>query len=228
MAPYRGIPAGTWWIVAWLGLAGADACPAATLRGTLHVPASAQRIEPVSLAYTGQAGSLPDARPTVHGAVTDAVIYLDRIPAAAESALAATDAHPALVQRDQSFDPRVLAVTVGTTVEFPNADPIYHNVFSVSPVKRFDLGRYPKGRSKRVTFDRAGLVNVYCEIHSNMAAFVLVLPNHAFARPDADGAFALPDLPPGRYQLKVWHPDLPPLERDVELGDAGATVELRY
>src|SRR5215831_15090682 len=177
--------------------AAATNCRAAVLRGELHIPSSAQRVETVSSPYAGQAGSLPHVPPIVHGAPADAVIYLDRIPASAESLLARTAGTPRLVQRDQSFDPRVLAVAVGTTVEFPNADPIFHNVFSVSPVKRFDLGRYPKGHSKRVTFDKPGLVNVYCEIHTNMAAYVLVLPHHAFAQPGADGAFALPDLPPG-------------------------------
>jgi plastocyanin len=208
--------------------AGTTTSRAAVLRGELHIPSSAQRIETVSSPYTGQAGSLPHVPPIVHGAPVDAVIYLDRIPAAAESVLARAAGTPRLVQRDQSFDPRVLAVAVGTTVEFPNADPIFHNVFSVSPVKRFDLGRYPKGHSKRVTFDRPGLVNVYCEIHTNMAAYVLVLPHHAFAQPAADGAFALPDVPPGHYQLHVWHPDLPEMVRDLDLPADGTTLDLRY
>jgi plastocyanin len=208
--------------------AGATVSRAAVLRGELHIPSSAQRVETVNSPYTGQAGSLPHAPPIVHGAPVDAVIYLDHIPAAAESALARAAGTPRLVQRDQSFDPRVLAVSVGTTVEFPNADPIFHNVFSVSPVKRFDLGRYPKGHSKRVTFDRPGLVNVYCEIHTNMAAYVLVLPHHAFAQPAADGSDALPDVPPGHYQLHVWHPDLPEIVRDVDLPADGTTLDLRY
>lgn len=206
----------------------ASACSAAVLRGELHVPPSAQHSEVVTNAYSGQAGSLANVRPTVRGAVTDAILYFDRIPAAAETTLARREGHPQLVQRDQSFDPRVLAIAVGTTVEFPNGDPIYHNVFSVSPVKRFDLGRYPKGHSKRVTFDKTGLVNVYCEIHSNMAAYVLVLPHHGFTQPATDGTFAMPDVPPGHYHLHVWHPDLPGLERDVELPAGGATLDLRY
>ncbi len=216
------------WFPALVALGLVAPAHAAVLRGELHVPASSRTVERVTSAYTGQAGSLASPRPTVRGAVTDAVVYVDRVPAAAESALASSTTRPQLVQRDQSFDPRVLAVAVGTAVDFPNADPIYHNVFSVSPVKRFDLGRYPRGRSKRVTFDRPGLVNVYCEIHSNMAAFVLVLPHHAFTQPDGEGRFALPDLPPGHYKLEVWHPDLPSLERDVDLPEGGATVDLRY
>ncbi|MFI5372087.1 MAG: hypothetical protein ACHQ52_11060 [Candidatus Eisenbacteria bacterium] len=215
-------------IVVLAGIAVAGVCHAAVLRGELHIPSSSQRIETVSSPYAGQAGSLAHVPPTMHGAPRDAVIYLDHIPASAESALTAAAGSPRLVQRDQSFDPRVLAVAVGSSVDFPNADPIFHNVFSVSPVKRFDLGRYSKGHSKRVTFDRPGLVNVYCEIHSNMAAYVLVLPHHAFAQPAENGTFALPDVPPGHYQLHVWHPDLPDLERDVDLPAGGLTLDLRY
>jgi len=216
------------WVLALASMTAASACDAAVLRGELHVPATSQRTETAANAYTGQAGSLANVRPIVHGAVTDAVIFFDRIPAGADSALAATTGHPQLVQRDQAFDPRVLAVAVGVSVDFPNADPIYHNVFSVSPVKRFDLGRYPRGQSKRVRFDKPGLVNVYCEIHNNMAAYVLVLPHHAFTRPDADGGFTLPDVPAGHYRVRVWHPDLPVLEREIDLPADGATLVLRY
>ena len=82
---------------------------------------------------------------------------------------------------------------------FENRDRIYHSVFSVSTTRRFDLGKYPKGHSRSVTFPKAGVVNVYCDIHSDMAAFVLVTPNHAYAQPAADGGYALPNLPAGKY-----------------------------
>jgi hypothetical protein len=113
-------------------------------------------------------------------------------------------------------------------VDFPNLDPIYHNVFSLSPVRRFDLGKYPRGHSRQVTFPKPGLVNVYCDIHSDMEAFILVLPNHAFARPTRAGEFTLPDLPAGRYILKAWHPDLGERSETVEVpatGDVTADVE---
>lgn len=203
--------------------------PAAVLRGTVQLPpppASAPTFE----AYPGRASSMPGMKMPPRGRIADAVVYLEHVPAAAESALAARPAaHPKLAQRDQCFVPHVVAVAVGGVVDFPNTDPIYHNVFSVSPIKRFDLGKYPRGRSKSVTFDRAGIVNVYCDIHSNMAAFVLVLPNHAFVQPDASGAFEFPDLPPGRYTVKLWHPDFGTVSRDVELDEAAPRpLELRY
>ena len=85
-------------------------------------------------------------------------------------------------------------------------------------MRRFDLGKYPQGESRTVRFPKAGLVNVYCDIHSDMAAFILVVPNRAFARPRPDGTWQLPDLPPGRYALCWWHPDFRPGRREVELG----------
>jgi plastocyanin len=182
---------------------------AGVIRGTLHVPASAATIAEVPNAYPGRADALPEPHKMEHGIVTDAVIYVDPIPASVESTLAQMPSQtPKLAQKDQCFMPRVVAIAAGSSVDFPNMDPIYHNVFSLSPTRRFDLGKYPKGNSRRVDFKKPGLVNVYCEIHSNMEAFILVLPNHAYTRPTATGDYALPDLPPGTYQLHVWHPDL--------------------
>jgi len=164
------------------------------------------------------------------GEVTDAVVYVEQIPEQVDSALAAAPGpRPQLAQKNEAFVPRVVAVAVGGSVDFPNLDPIYHNVFSLSTTRRFDLGKYPRGRSKAVVFDRLGLVNVYCDIHSEMEAFVLVLPHHAFAQPGADGAFALPALPPGRYWLHAWHPDLREIVRAVDIPEQGdASVELSF
>jgi plastocyanin len=201
------------------------------IRGVLRVPASSNRATGSVNAYPGQAGSL-SAKALVRGTVGDAVLSIEQIPATAESVLARmpVSREPQLAQQGQAFVPRVLAIAVGTVVDFPNRDPIFHNVFSVSPVKRFDLGKYPRGQSRRVTFSKPGLVQVYCDIHANMAAYIVVLPNHAIARPDDVGAFAFPDLPPGEYLIKVWHPDLPELKRKVEVreGKKDVRVELSW
>jgi hypothetical protein len=127
--------------------------------------------------------------------------------------------------KGQTLRPRILVVPVGTTVEFPNQDSLFHNVFSVSPARPFDLGRYGRGKSKRVTFDKPGLVNVYCNLHPNMASYILVVPNRAFARPDSSGRFALPALPKGRYAVNVWHPDFPTVRREVTV-TGGESSEL--
>jgi len=108
-------------------------------------------------------------------------------------------------QRGENFVPRVVAVTVGSEVDFPNEDPLYHNVFSLSRVKTFDLGRYPKGKSRGERFDKPGLVKVFCQIHSHMSATVMVFDHPWFSVPDEGGTFALRAVPPGMHQITAWH-----------------------
>lgn len=110
-----------------------------------------------------------------------------------------------MATRGKTFEPEVLVVTKGTTVRFPNQDPILHNVFSVSPGNTFDLGFYRRGESKDWTFTAPGLVRVFCNVHYSMTAHILVLDTPFFTRPDATGAFALERLPAGKGTLHVWH-----------------------
>lgn len=120
-----------------------------------------------------------------------------------------TGALPAMTreirQVHEEFVPRVVAVTRGSTVAFPNVDPIFHNVFSLASAATFDLGRYPQGRSKTAVFKKAGIVKVYCHIHSQMTATVVVLDHPYFTTPDADGTFTLTDVPVGTYAVAGWH-----------------------
>jgi plastocyanin len=135
-----------------------------------------------------------------------------------------------IAQHGASFSPHVLAVMVGTTVEWPNDDDIYHNVFSMSDAKQFDLGLY-KGDppDKRVTFDKPGRVDVFCSIHENMHCVVLVLENPYFATTDDNGNFKIPNVPPGTYKLKAWHERLPADEQEIVVptnGDVKADFTL--
>lgn len=131
-----------------------------------------------------------------------AVVYIDPAPSPALEELPA--GHARMDQRNEEFIPHVLAVTVGTIVDFPNDDTKFHNVFSLSRVKTFDLGRYPLGHSKSVTFDKSGIVPISCDIHTHMSAYVLVFNHPYFAVADEDGRYAIPNVPPGAYTLKVW------------------------
>ena len=110
-----------------------------------------------------------------------------------------------LEQQGQRFEPQLVVIPVGSTVSFPNADPIFHNVFSLSGAKKFDLGYYPAGQTRIVKFDEPGVVQVYCHLHPNMYAAIVVAPNRWHTRLGNGGAFSFDDVPPGTYRLVAWH-----------------------
>ena len=132
-----------------------------------------------------------------------------------------------IVQKDLNFAPALLPVQTGTKVAFPNLDDTYHNIFSFSPAKRFDLGRYRADERPipSVVFDMPGLVTVRCDIHEHMRALILVLDTPHFALSDPEGKFRLSGLPAGRYKLKAWLSSRTTLERPVELS-GGSTLSV--
>jgi plastocyanin len=132
-----------------------------------------------------------------------------------------------LDQRNLAFSPHVVAIRVGTEVEFPNNDRVFHNVFSWRDGKRFDLGMYPVGASKTATFDRPGLSRIFCNIHPNMAAYILAVDSSYFGVSDADGAFTLPPLPNGVYGYHAWRPGGSTLTGSVTL-DGVHPLEIRW
>jgi plastocyanin len=132
--------------------------------------------------------------------VRNVVVYLKDAPARPSAPI-----HADIQQENETFVPHVIAVPVGSTVDFPNDDPFYHNVFSLSKAKSFNLGRYPKGESRQVKFDKAGVVKVFCDIHSHMSATVIVFNHPWYAIPDENGRFELDDVPPGNHQITAWH-----------------------
>ncbi len=137
--------------------------------------------------------------------------------------------NPVLDQKDLRFRPHVLAIVAGTTVDFPNRDNLFHNVFSYSKPREFDLGRYPKDDRRSVTFDVPGTVRVYCDIHSHMNATILVLPHRFFAVPDDRGNYSIPRVPPGRYSVVFWY-DRDEVQRTpVTVGNDGVVeVDFTY
>ena len=144
-----------------------------------------------------------------------AIVYLEGSSAKQTASLPKKQ----VLQKDLMFSPGVLAVQVGTTVEFPNGDPTYHNIFSYSPAKRFDLGRYrPEERPiPSQTFDTPGLVTLRCDIHDHMRGQILVLETPHFVTTETDGRYRLSGVPPGKYKLKVWVDGKVTHERAVEL-----------
>ena len=146
------------------------------------------------------------ARAGTHSAA-NVVVWLD----APNSPPSASHRTVVLDQRNLDFWPHVLVVRVGTTVDFPNNDRVFHNVFSFRDGKIFDLGMYPVGALKHVTFDRAGLSRIFCNIHPGMAAYVMAVDSTLFAVSDQSGAFTIAEVPPGTYQYHAWRAGAPQL-----------------
>ena len=153
----------------------------------------------------------------------DFVVYIDQpeskaTPPAAPVQVVTTKK---ITQQGAVFSPRLLPVVVGTTVEWPNNDEIFHNVFSISDAKQFDLGLYKHPEVKRVTFDKPGRVDVFCSIHAAMNCIILVLETPHFSATDDKGRYAIANLPAGPYKLKAWHERLPSQTREVIVPETG-------
>lgn len=152
-------------------------------------------------------------------AIQDVVIYVDGTPAPVPPAVESQQR--TIVMEDKAFSPRVQIIPTGGKVSFPNRDEIMHNAFSLSPGNRFDLGLYKSGASKSQRFEAPGLVRLYCNIHPQMSAFILVVENPYFARPAPDGTYRIQDVPPGVYTIKAWH-EKGEAEKRVMVGEQGA------
>ena len=132
-----------------------------------------------------------------------------------------------MAQRGEQFVPHVLPILQGTTVDFPNEDDVFHNVFSLSGTRTFDLPKYPAGSSRSVTFPKAGIVNVFCHIHADMSAVILVRDNPYFISPDTTGSYSLEDVPPGDYTIVAWHERIKPIAIHVKV-TAGQTTPVNF
>ena len=186
----------------------------AAVRGrvTIGIPIAARR------AVSTYSRSIQTATLAPISELRNVVVYIKDAPRRPQTAV-----HAEIRQQNETFIPRVVAVPVGSVVDFPNDDSIYHNVFSLSRTRTFNLGRYPHGQTRPVQFDKPGLVKVFCEIHSHMSATVMVFDHPWFAVPAADGRFDLPGVPPGDRQITAWHERLGDTTLTVHV-DPGGTV----
>jgi len=151
--------------------------------------------------------NLRGTAPPAGASETEVVNEFDRMVVILEGASSppAPPVTAVLDQRNLRFNTGLLVIPVGSTVEFPNSDAIFHNVFSLSKTQPFDLGFYPRGQSRSIKFNHAGIVQVYCHIHANMYAAIVVTDSRWFAKPAPDGSFSWEGVPPGHYRLKAWH-----------------------
>ena len=171
------------------------------------------------LAASAAAGALTVSVHDRAGPVADAVVALEPVDAPSPAAAA----HADVDQVNKRFVPRISVVRTGTSVEFPNSDRIRHEVYSFSPTKTFTLKLYAGRAALPVVFDRAGLVVLGCNIHDTMVGFIAVVDTPYFGRTDSNGVLAL-GAPPGRYRLRVWHPDL---DRPVPLQPVTLTADAK-
>jgi plastocyanin len=185
------------------------------VRGTVSLPARASSSTPTPAGLHAQAAPL----------VSEVVVYVQETPPEKSEKKDVSPGTRLIAQTEHRFVPSVVPVEVGTRVTFENRDRVYHSVFSVSQAKKFDVGMYAPGkRSKSVTFDRAGQVDLFCSLDASMAGYVLVLPHRFYVQPDAGGRFKLDDLPAGDYTVKAWHPRFGTATSKVEV-ERGRTVE---
>jgi plastocyanin len=158
-----------------------------------------QRGDTVELGKDAQTDSLAWERSRV-------VVWIEGpVATGVASGSAPSDPIPQVAQLDRRFSPDLVIIPAGATVSFPNRDPIFHNIFSLSRAKSFDLGSYDQGQTRLVRFPKPGIVDVYCHLHPNMEATIVVTPSRRFARVDASGQYRIRDLPPGRYTVVAWH-----------------------
>ena len=158
---------------------------------------------------------------------SQAVVWLTPVGATAEPPRQEVSEIPQLVQKNKSFHPSLLVIPVGGKVEFPNHDPFFHNVFSLFEGKRFDLGLYESGTTRFVQFDKPGVSFIFCNIHAEMSAVVIALATPYYAISDSRGNLSISNVPPGRYELQVFHSSVAPdalraLNREITVAP-GAT-----
>lgn len=152
-------------------------------------------------------------------AAREAVVYLE-----SASTKAPPKRRAVIDQRDKVFLPHVSVVPVGTTIEFPNNDAVFHNVFAYFEAKKFDLGMYPRGATRSKTFDRPGLVALLCNIHSEMSAYIYVVDTPFYAVTDRSGRFRMEGVVPGTYTLKAWHETGATLSQTILVGSEGSSA----
>lgn len=152
------------------------------------------------------------------GKLTNAVVYIQKIEG---KSFLPPEEPVVLNQTGLAFDPHVLPVIVGTTVNFPHEDVVLHNVFSPGYINKFNLGTYPQGIVKKRKFDKPGVVLLLCNIHLEMSAFIVVVETPYFAVTDQNGNYEISHVPPGKYKLAVWHEEMKPQIKEIEAPNHG-------
>ena len=191
---------------------------AGTIKGSVQLQTGLlENPKPISPFARSRAGG--DASHASQNQDASVVVFLEASPALAPLI---PEEKPIMDQRNYTIYPHILPVSVGTTVRFPNSDFVYHNLFSLSNSKKFDLGRYPRGESRDVKFDREGEIKIYCDIHPTMSGVILVVPNRYFTGVGSDGTYVIHNVPAGTYTITAWHEQLSETSQTVTVPETGS------
>lgn len=206
---------------------GATVSPVGSVSGTIAVPTAPPRVarQPSSAPYSGVAASHAHSSAASRRGIHETVV-ISLHPESFDPMVAPLAEPPRLEQTGMAFVPRVVPVTAGSTIHIVNLDDVFHNVFSLTPGARFDIGHRRTGEVVAQRIEIAGRIEVFCDIHPSMVATIISLDTPYFTRPDSAGKFELPDLPPGRYEARAFHPAYTFSRVPIELvGGEAVTVE---
>ena len=208
--------------VALLSVLGLAPLHAADIDGTVTIMRRLTKPKVTAAANSYQRG----AAVALHSDFSRDVLAFERshVVVYLEGSLPTTPLIGTMEQKDRQFIPDMLVLPAGSTVSFPNLDPIFHNVFSLSRPKEFDLGNYPKDQTRTVTFAKPGVVFVNCHLHSNMGGVIVITPNQWNSRVDGAGRFRLCDIPSGTYTVVAWHKAAGYFRQRVTVSDTGSTL----
>jgi plastocyanin len=193
--------------------------PVGSVEGTINLVVVGEAAPPMLSPYARRRYRPPTPTQEAPGSPRNVIVYVlvdGPVPATARPSAS-------VLQQDQTIIPHVTAVQKGTRIEFPNQDSVFHNLFSLGGAQPFNLGRYAPGTSRAATFEKAGVVRMFCDIHSNMGGIILVLDTPYFTRPDENGRFRIEGLPVGRHTLVAWHESTGTISREIVVTAGGVT-----
>lgn len=218
-----GILVTAWSMVAARPIAGGSVEAAALgalpgdIEGIIHLDVAGEPAPPMLSPYARRRYRPPTPTQEAPSSPRNVVVYLV-INGGSEAAAGTT---AAILQRDQTIIPHVAVVQTGTRIQFPNQDSVFHNLFSLGGPRPFNLGRYAPGTSRAATFEKAGVVRMFCDIHSQMGGVILVVDTPYFTTPDESGRYSIRGVPPGEYTLVAWHESAGSISKKIVVRSGG-------
>jgi plastocyanin len=198
--------------------------PVGEVVGTVTLPTNGAPEPPMLSPYARRRYAPPVAAAQDRESPENVVVYI----VVEGSNVPVGEGEASILQRDRTIIPRTIAIRTGTRIDFPNSDQVFHNLFSLSGTRPFNLGRYAPGDTRSAKFERPGIVRMFCDIHSEMTGTIVVLDTPYFTQPDADGSYRIRDVPEGRHRLVAWHESAGTISTEIEVkGNRSTRADLR-